>query len=66
MAYSILNSTFKIFAIKQAINVDDIDAHFNEEKTFTISEFIRFASEDEEILTFFDYISSKNEKLPNQ
>jgi microtubule-associated protein-like 5 len=72
MIYSILNSTFKIFAIKQHIDVGEISAfvteenQLDEEKTFTISEFIKFSVKNQSVKLFFDLISRKNQKLPNQ
>ena len=72
MVYSNLNSTFKIIGIKQPINVTHIsdfltlENGFDDEKTFTISEFIKFSVNNPAIQEFFEIISRKNEKLPNQ
>ena len=72
MISSILNSTFKIFAIKQNVEVKEIatfvtdENNFDDEKTFIISEFIKFSVKNESVKLFFDLISRKNQKLPNQ
>jgi hypothetical protein len=69
MINSCINSTFKIFGVKQEVKVDDIvkfvSDHFPEHLRVNITQLIKFCRENKEVEKFFEIIKKEPEELPN-
>ena len=69
MIFSSISSTFKIFGVKQEVNVDDIvkfvGEHFPEHLRVNITQLIKFCWQSAEVQRFFAIIRKEPEELPN-
>jgi hypothetical protein len=69
MIYSSIGSTYKIFGVKQEVNVEEIskfvEDNFTQHLRFNITELIKFAWNNPQVQQFFSIIKKEPEELPN-
>jgi len=69
MIYSSISSSFKIFAIKIEVDVDEIATFvsnsFSNQLRINIKQLIEFCNKDQMVQEFFSIIKYEPQKLPN-